>query len=507
MTAIGIRYLTGYAAANDLAADAPEWPPHPGRVFMALAAAHFETRGGTEERAALEWLEEQAAPEIRASDSEARSSIEVYVPVNDQTGGVTRRSRQPRSFRKTRPACDTVYLMWSAVTPEGLTAHLRELCLKVTRIGYSASLTQVWLEEKDVPAANWVPDETFSTHRMRVPVAGTLRNLERSYNQAGRERYLELEAAIAAAPKSGQAKLRNVMKAEFPAGPPEPVRPKLNVWRGYRMVEEESKFAETDRGPFDEAILLLSVEEGCALGLESTQQLTGAIRNAAMKAAGENPPEWLSGHAADGSPSRQPHAAFFPLPYVGATHADGHVMGLGIAVPAWLTASAGGRRELRERLGRLLFLEDGEAKAVRLWSQAERWEWTLARETRERPPVALRRERWTQTSQTWASVTPVVLHHYPKRRAGSAEEIVTAALETAGYPEAAEIRISAVSAVAGAPTAAEMPQYEQGGADLCRYQVHAVIRFRRPVAGPVLVGRGRYRGYGLFVPHAEEGKG
>ena len=39
-----IEYLTGYAVATDAAnREQAEWPPHPARVFMALAAAHFET--------------------------------------------------------------------------------------------------------------------------------------------------------------------------------------------------------------------------------------------------------------------------------------------------------------------------------------------------------------------------------------------------------------------------------------------------------------------------------
>ena len=40
---LGIRYLTGYAVATDLAQRRAEWPPHPARIFMAMAAAHFET--------------------------------------------------------------------------------------------------------------------------------------------------------------------------------------------------------------------------------------------------------------------------------------------------------------------------------------------------------------------------------------------------------------------------------------------------------------------------------
>ena len=59
MTTLGIHYLTGCAVATDRTSvgQTPEFPPHFGRVFMAMAATYFETRGNEEERAALEWLE------------------------------------------------------------------------------------------------------------------------------------------------------------------------------------------------------------------------------------------------------------------------------------------------------------------------------------------------------------------------------------------------------------------------------------------------------------------
>ncbi len=41
---LGWEYLTGYAVATDPSSrERAEWPPHPARVFMALAAAWFET--------------------------------------------------------------------------------------------------------------------------------------------------------------------------------------------------------------------------------------------------------------------------------------------------------------------------------------------------------------------------------------------------------------------------------------------------------------------------------
>jgi len=48
--------------------------------------------------------------------------------------------------------------------------------------------------------------------------------------------------------------------------------------------------------------------------------------------------------------------------------------------------------------------------------------------------------------------------------------------------------------------ARSMPDFSEGGAGLCKFQTHVVAEFEARVQGPVLVGRGRYRGYGLFRP-------
>src|SRR5690606_29428782 len=44
-------------------------------------------------------------------------------------------------------------------------------------------------------------------------------------------------------------------------------------------------------------------------------------------------PEEISGHASDGSPTRNPHLAIVPLPFAGFPHADGHVMGFALVPP------------------------------------------------------------------------------------------------------------------------------------------------------------------------------
>lgn len=501
MTVIGIRYLTGYAAAMDLSSGGPEWPPHPGRVFMAMAAAHFETGEAPEERRALEWLECQGAPWLRASAGHPRSAYETYVPVNDDHGGIANRSRQSRAFPKFRPDGDLVLLGWATDAPEEIGEALSGLCRKVARIGHSASLVQMWLANAAGPqAGDWVPEEGAGEVRLRVPVAGTLRYLEECFGKVTIQEYDRLEAQIALAKGSGKAKAKRELKERFPNGRPEAERPQLTVWQGYQRREEVVEGSGRAQGPFDADFLVLGAE-GRALGLESTLALTAALRNAVMNAAGSELPEWLTGHTQERAPARSVHVAFFPLAYVGREHADGHVMGLGIAIPRHLTETAEGRRELRERLGPLFFEANGTEKELAIWRKGV-WNWKLQREDRERPPETLQQRRWTGPSRCWASVTPVVLHHYPKRRDGEVERIVTEAFVSAGFPEPEQLEIGPVSAHRGAGHIREMPEYDEGGETMCRYQVHVTAWFGQCIEGPMLVGRGRYRGYGLFAPYA-----
>lgn len=498
MLTIGFRYLTGYAAATDLSRDSAEWPPHPARIFMALAAAHFETGSNSGEKLALEWLEAQGPPKISASEAHARTVVESYVPVNDDHGGVVRRSRQLRKFHRTRPHEDSVYLNWEADPPERIQLGLTQLCGKVTRVGHSSSLVQMWVEETSSDSFTWHPDSGRGELRMRIAGPGTLAYLRGAFNKTEREKYAEVSEALGLAKGKAKKQLKVERDQLFPEGEPPWTRPQITTWQSYSRRQEDREGDGITEGPFDPEFIALRKEDGNNLGLESTLQLTGALRNALMKAAGEDVPEWLSGHTVDGGVTRKPHAAFLPLPYAGSEfeHADGHLLGLGIALPRGIAGTADGRRVL----GKFLFTEEGETRQIKLWRTGA-WEWVVEREARERPPVSMRRRRWTEPSRIWASVTPVVLHHHPKpNRDGDAERIVMEAFLSAQLPMPVRLELRSVSAHRGGGHVMGMPAYQEGGPGQCQHQVHVIAEFNERVEGPVLVGRGRFRGYGLFLP-------
>jgi CRISPR-associated protein Csb2 len=438
--------------------------------------------------------------------SEQRTLTSAYVPVNDKKGGILANGRQARDFRKTRPRDEFVYFVWEDEAPNDVRVTLDRLCRKVTRIGHSSSAVQMWVVPAgERPEPNWIPSEDDADMQARVTSAGTLRVLAAAFNGPAIQEYDTLSESLLAATGRLKAQIKKKLQERFPTGRPESRRPHLTSWRGYARAGKQKESEAPYDGPFEESFIVLGKEDGPVLALESTLQLTTALRNAAMAAAGGRPPEWLSGHKQYGTPSDREHAAFFPLPYVGFEHSDGHVMGLGIAIPRTLHNTGAERdKELRQYLGRLLFDSDtGDERQIRIWNTRRGrpvWEWTLSREKREHPPASLQRTAWTRASRRWASVTPVVLHHHPKRRNGDVERIVSEAFISALLLQPEELRLSSVSRVSGAGHALAVPPFTEGGSNLCRYQTHVEVRFDRPVRGPVLVGRGRFRGYGLFRP-------
>ena len=222
MTALGIRYLTGNVVASDTTREKPEWPPHPGRVFMAMAAAHFETKGTSQERTALEWLERQRpAPSIWASEAYNRSFVETYVPVNDKHGGIVARSRQARAFPTVRPNRDSIFLLWEPDAPPDVRRGLQEICRKVTRIGHSSSLVHMWVadEPHDI-AANWFPEDFAAEQTMRVVETGTLQQLERLFNGEAIEKYCSLSEALETATGKEKNRLKKEVAEKFPQGRP-----------------------------------------------------------------------------------------------------------------------------------------------------------------------------------------------------------------------------------------------------------------------------------------------
>lgn len=510
MTTLAIRFLTGrYVAAKFEDNSQAEWPPHPGRVFMALAASFFEGGQDPEERAALEWLEAQAAPEIEAGAAWERKGQTPYVPVNDDHGGIVSRSKQDRNFPSLRLDCEMVYLRYSAEPPSEIRQALVRIAGRVTRIGHSSSLAQVTLVDRPEFRPMLEP-KPYGAKRLRIARPGYLRYLESVFNAEEFHAYFELQEQIAQSKGAALKRLKAEFKERFPV-PPLSERPGAAHWQGYDTPAEETEDAQIVDSPFAADFLILAKQgDGAALALGATLQLTGALRDLVMKNTTQPPPAWISGHNPDGSPCQFPHAAFFALPFVGSPYADGHLMGVGIALPRELHGEVDRAAGIRKALGPVFLDAGGQERELELWPKGQSrgeakhlWRWIVKRSSGSMASQTLRQSTWTGPSQDWASVTPVVLHHYPKKKEEQdLARIVLEAIRSAMLPEPERLEISPIPFVSGAVHARNMPPYTEGGANLCRYQTHVRLHWKQPIRGPVLIGRGRYRGYGLLRPIA-----
>ena len=517
-----IEYLTGYAVSTSAAnREQAEWPPHPARVFMALTAAHFETNGDgkdklgeDEERAALEWLATLSPPELTVPPHTLREAQVVYVPVNDQKGGdaLLRRSRQPRFFPRVYIGSELVKQTWHTSddkTADHLTA-LERVCRNVTRIGHSSSLVWVRLERDSIEEPTLIPDQHSLENGMRVPRAGALQRLESAFNKSAIDNFVDLEEQMAAAKGQSRKQLQEKLKKEFPLGKPTSQRPVFSISRGYRRAVLSS--ASDSPSLFDPNFIVLreSDDANQAFGLESTMQVMEALRNLIMSQSKIQPvPSWVGGHEANGNKlTTQNHMLLVPLAFVGRPwinaerHADGHLMGVGIIIPNELSY-----RERAKVLAPILFDEKTNEPRTLDLKMGRIGLWKVVRQTDLSSKRTLQTETYSSPHCSWASVTPVLLDRMPKSDRVSEplacrEEvaaIITQSCRHVGLPEPIAVRVEKTPFFHGSLRA--MPG--QGGFPQLRkdkFQVHVAVEFERPVQGPIVLGAGRFRGYGLMRP-------
>ena len=485
---IEVNFLTGrYVATCYNDRRQSEWPPHPARLFSALVSAWADAdEPDASERAALEWLEDLGAPAIAASSAIARNAVSHFVPVNDavvssRTTSLSsamemlpdQRPRQQRFFPSVTPDEARVTYLWEVHPPDELNEALDCLLCRVTRLGHSSCLVSCRMTS-DPPEANLVPGEVGSS--LRNVRRGQLTELERQYAR----HHGDLPRSLSYT----DVRYRAVTGMLSSAPPYEPDT--AGDWIVFEFAHDSRSMPAT-----------------------RAVELAAVMRSAIFHYAEDPIPEELSGHRPDGAPTLAPHLSLLPLPYVGFEHADGRLLGIAVSVPRAMGDTS--RRALYRAIGTWENrTSQGYLKLV-LGSQG------VVRLSRLRGPAtlhSLRPDVWNRASRRWVSATPVALPRHPGRlgrgtravRAKAwkeAETAVKAACLHVGLPEPSIVEVGFAPFVAGARAAAHFPPFRQNGRDgsLVRRQlVHAAVTFDHPVAGPVLLGAGRFLGLGLMRP-------
>jgi CRISPR-associated protein Csb2 len=176
-------------------------------------------------------------------------------------------------------------------------------------------------------------------------------------------------------------------------------------------------------------------------------------------------------------------------------------MGVALALPHGLDGD-----EVDRVLTPWLWNESGEPKKIRLFNG--QWlECTAELETRESPPTTLCSNAWIKVSRRWATVTPLVFdrHFDGNNKWELVAESVKDSCERIGLPCPLDVLLHPVSMFEGVPRSNEFPwltRKKDGGR---LHHIHAVIHFDEEIQGPVIVGAGRFRGYGLCRPLMQGG--
>ena len=453
-----------YDAGGDRPSES-EWPPHPARVFCALVASAESDADWS----ALRWLEQQAPPQVWADPESQvhRSRTRAWVIENAirPDGGNLNWPARNNGFRARAfavPSRESFAIVWPTADPAADTlSRLNLLAWKVPYVGRStgsAQVSVVGVVPADMPEAviyePAVLGRRGQSWDLRVPYAGYVEALRNAY--ADGRRSWEVARTL----------------------------PYSMAQSGHEAGDAPEEL-EATAGPFGDLLVWKIERPVIRVGGDLVVSLASALRRAVLSRVGADVPDipgQVSGHTRPG----RTHLAFLALPDVGHGHADGHVLGLALALP---------RDMLGQDLDVLLrsVLHEPALKEVRFSSGR---------------PLALsygsdrsglRPSHWTSHpgEREWVSVTPVMLDGHTRRGRDEASEVARS-LVIAGYPEPAEVEVSATPLVTGGiwrPRNGSLPPARPR-----RQMAHARIRFHQPVIGPVLAGSMRYLGLGLFLP-------
>ena len=557
MFAVTVELLTGrYVATQFNDRSKTEWPPHPARLFSAAVAA-WADHGDNDpvERAALEWWETLDPPTIGCSLGELelteRALVTHFVPVNDTsvvnrdtartydalltaeataadptlddkakakafakldkarakavedsrkaTEGIapndrdeilpTKRGKQARLFPTIVPADPVVTYYWQPngdEDPAAIAGHLAgldDLFARIGRIGHSSTPVSVTVSADADPDDANVALEPGPGRRvigLRVPTDGQLDNLIRAYegSRQGTE------------PRTMPARIASYRRPTTRTDPP--------------------------ASSIGEDWIVLAPTGDSRLMVRDVPAVARTLRSALMSVAGRDGatiPEVISGHRprtepGEGptEPSERPHLMVLGLPFAGHTKATGEVLGVAVVLPHASPASgidlddwailrstvdgfllAGGKLTFKGG-GRPVHLQPAELTNLNASSTVQ---------------------RWVRPSRTWVSVTPVALsrnpgqlgHRDPAKREAAHEKAtasIAAACEQIGLPRPTSVEISLDPFIRGTRPVHTFPPARTG--KLTRVQVHAKVSFDQAVAGPIVLGAGRYQGLGLFLP-------
>lgn len=559
MLTLQIELLTGrYVATAYNNRRAPEWPPHPARLFSALVATWA---GGDPpddgERTALKWLERAGAPRVHASGCSRRDVMTYYVPVNDTTV-LPDLSKARERLLESEAAVEQELAaireaQWAGLSTTALQKTLKraEKKLEKQREKYRERTAAAVAPGRRTDAAIEAAEKLLPGRRGRQPrqfpsvtpddpvveltwqatppceIRDALAALASRVVRLGHSSSLVRCSVVEEPDRSptwtpdddGQDLLRVPLPGQLERleeayaihGEAEP-RVLPCRFERYHHGTLQTVAVPVPRPVLGDDWVVFRRAGGPTYAVTRSVDIAEAVRGALLKYADDFPPEELSGHRDDGSPVQSPHVAVVPLPFVGHAHSDGRVLGVAVVFPQDIAPLA--RQAVLRAIGRweeANRLEDEESPTVPV-QLGEAGLLELERVAWGDPGLSgLRPLTWCRASTVWLSATPIALDRNPGNLRASdpakaaaahqeAERVIARACENIGLPEPLTVTVLPSVTMPGVAKAHQHPPFPPGNGGFRRVKVHARVEFADAVRGPVILGAGRYYGLGLMRP-------
>ncbi|MGI8517048.1 MAG: type I-G CRISPR-associated protein Csb2 [Acidimicrobiia bacterium] len=432
-----------------------EWPPSWMRLFSAMVSV---AQSPVDDEL-LRFLENSPPPDLVASEA-LGFRREAYVPLNStgatKSGVLPARTNGERSWARAIPRDRDIWFLWSdlALTDVQQTA-LTEMCRRIPYFGRSTSPAIVEVAEPpdDSRGLRWTATandpEIVASAQVRCPFPGSL------------------------------DALRGAHEAKYERGEPGyPWEIGLGVDYGYER--------RTRATPAHESLYRQLV----CFSIDSTQldgrfavRVSHYFRRAVMSQSEVDIPSIHGHHEGDIT-----QCAFLGLVDVGGSYSDGHLLGVGVAVPELhrdelqALASVLTRDTFQLNAGPL-----GQIRLSRVGPSSPRW-----------VPRGLKAERWAGPSRLWATALPIVLDGHSRNQTGLKQQVARA-VKNAGLPQPAEIDVGRQAFVQGAPRLLPTDTLRRRGDPVIPF-THARLRFDEQISGPVFAGSMRFYGGGLCIP-------
>jgi CRISPR-associated protein Csb2 len=474
---ISVRYLQPLAHGRTSGGE-PEWPPSPLRLFQAIvagAAAKFNERDQLLSTVpALTWLENCPLECIIADSAQvSQSPAQFYVPDNSseslvpawkrgETNAIPKRTE--KVIRPVHLASNTVHFEYRL--PDGICPFFDTIHASVrsiTHLGWGIDVVVAdanLISEQD--AANelgerWRPVQSGGVG-LRIPVSGTLHDLMRKHTDS----------------------LNRLTEEGFHPVPPLRL---FEVRRFRKDNDDESR-------PF----CVFQILKPDTTGLRAfnaatrTRDIAAWIRHAVADVCKDwaDLASFVHGHGLTGGANRQANSAYrfqyLPLPTINsALKRVESIRRVMVVAPVGCQDRIDFIR--RRLLGHELKWNDEVVGVLNLLTGRD-----------------YVRDQYVGPSELWSTVTPVILDGFDDQNPLKTEKLLRKALFNAKLVRRVdfdniEMDWSPFGFLSGIDSSRQFLRPEK----LNGTMLHVRLRFPKPINGPIVIGAGRYRGFGLMA--------